>query len=178
MAMARLVVTLSVVLLTVRARRITSFSVPRWVNVGEERGVTRDVTRDVSYQADHVKLSCGVRLAMEEEKEAVISWYYNQQPVPFLLWRLGTEDKPRVLGRRFQSRLTGSELEREGGNVVATVGRETDWLTAAPRVRTDSVSRQSVSSQSWLGRRSPGLAATPAFSPASGTLSPTPGTAT
>ena len=37
LAMARLVVTLSVVLLTVRARRITSFSVPRWVNVGEER---------------------------------------------------------------------------------------------------------------------------------------------
>ena len=140
--------------------------------------MTRGVTRDVSYQADHVRLSCGVRLAMEEEKEAVISWYYNQQPVPFLLWRLGTEDKPRVLGRRFQSRLTGSELEREGGNVVATVGRETDWLTAAPRVRTDSVSRQSVSSQSWLGRRSPGLAATPACSPASGTLSPTPGTAT
>ena len=40
LAMARLVVTLSVVLLTVRARRITSFSVPRCVNVarrGEER---------------------------------------------------------------------------------------------------------------------------------------------
>ena len=65
----------------------------------------KTLSRSVNSDSDEAILSCGVEHEDEDVKNLVLSWFHNQDPTPFLLWRL-RDSAPDIFGRRFHVRNT------------------------------------------------------------------------
>ena len=64
--------------------------------------VILSIFRSVNLDIEAGILKCGVN-HQQESKSLVLSWFYNQDPTPFLMWRFG-DNHPDILGRMFPAR--------------------------------------------------------------------------
>ena len=58
------------------------------------------ITSSLNFDVEDAILSCGIQHQDYQRSNLVLSWFFNEDPTPFLLWRI-QDDYPDIFGRTF-----------------------------------------------------------------------------
>ena len=70
-------------------------------------------SRSINHDIEDATLSCGIRHEGYQRSNLVLSWFFNEDPTPFLLWRI-QDDYPDIFGRIFNLADTQFLISKKG----------------------------------------------------------------